>query len=209
MNTPYRLAAAATAATLMALAAVNPVFADEAAAPANMRTLDIARLAADGRLLKPADMTSWIFLGTSLGMGYNPGSFNAKRPGQFQVVLMEPNAYQHFAEHGSYAPGTMFVLAFYDTDVQQRSINQNGFTQAELTNFEIHLIEPKHKDGHVFYTFDANSTEGRALPAGNGCVSCHRDHGAFQGTFAQFYPTLRPRVPKVLLEKASRGADIR
>ena len=31
-------------------------------------------------------------------MGYNPGSFNAAQPGQFQVVLMEPNAYRYFVE---------------------------------------------------------------------------------------------------------------
>ena len=33
----------------------------------------------------------------------------------------------------------MFLLSFYNSDTQPRSINQNGFTQAELTNYEIHL----------------------------------------------------------------------
>ena len=209
MKTPCRLAALTVAGMLAVFAAVTAVSADEATAPAAATTLDVARLTTEGKLRKPADMTNWIFLGTSLGMGYNPGSFNAARPGQFQVVLMEPNAYQYFVERGSYAPGSMFVLAFYDTDVQQRSINQNGFTQAELTNYEIHLIDPKHEDGHAFYMFDAQSTEGDAMPAGNNCARCHKDHGAFQGTFAQFYPTLRPLVPKDLLEKAARDHEIR
>lgn len=207
MKTPYRLAAYTAAATLTVFVAATSVSADEAAPTA--RSLDIARLTTDGKLRKPANLTQWIFLGTSLGMGYNPGSFNAKRPGQFQVVLMEPTAYQHFIEHGSYAPGSMFVLAFYDTDVQRRSINQNGFTQAELTNYEIHLIDPQRKDGHAFYMFDATSNAGNLVPEGNACVRCHRDHGAFQGTFAQFYPTLRPFIPKELLEKAARDHDIR
>ena len=183
--------------------------ADEASMPAAATALGVARLTTDGKLEKPANLERWVFLGTSLGMGYNPGSFNAARPGQFQVVLMEPKAYEHFLEHGSYAPGSMFVLSFYDTDTQPRSLNQKGFTQADLTNYEIHLIDPASPDGHTFYMFDARSKSGQALPPGNGCVSCHKNHGAFQGTFAQFYPTLRPRVPKVLLEKASRGADIR
>jgi hypothetical protein len=183
--------------------------ADEASMPAAATALGVARLTTDGKLEKPANLERWVFLGTSLGMGYNPGSFNAARPGQFQVVLMEPKAYEHFLEHGSYAPGSMFVLSFYDTDTQPRSLNQKGFTQADLTNYEIHLIDPASPDGHTFYMFDAGSKSGQALPPGNGCVSCHKNHGAFQGTFAQFYPTLRPRVPKVLLEKASRGADIR
>ena len=143
-------------------------------------------------------------------MGYNPGSFNAARPGQFQVVLMEPQAYRHFVQTGKYAPGSMFLLSFYDSDTQQRSINQNGFTQAELTNFEIHLITPgKGDDAHVFYLFGAKSTEGNPLPPGNACVRCHIDHGAFDGTFAQFYPTIRPLIPKEALERAARDHDIR
>lgn len=183
--------------------------ADEASTPASAQAIGVARLTTDGKLEKPADLDRWVFLGASLGMGYNPGSFNAARPGQFQVVLMEPNAYRHFLEHGSYAPGSMFVLSFYDTDTQPRSLNQKGFTQAELTNYEIHLIDPASPDGHTFYMFDADSKRGQALPPGNGCVSCHKNHGAFKGTFAQFYPTLRPHLAKELLENASRGGDIR
>jgi hypothetical protein len=179
-------------------------------APAAPAALSVARFTADGRLQKPADLASWVFVGTSLGMGYNPGSFNAARPGQFQVVLMEPNAYRHFVETGRYAPGSMFLLSFYDADVQKRSINQNGFTQAELTNYEIHLVDPaSNADGRIFYLFRAESTEGTPLPPGNACARCHVQHGAFDGTFAQFYPVIRPRIPKEALERAARDHDIR
>ena len=51
--------------------------------------------------------------------------------------------------------------------------------------------------------------EGDPLPAGNDCVRCHVEHGAFEGTFAQFYPTLRPLIPKEALERAARDHDIR
>jgi hypothetical protein len=161
--------------------------------------------------VKPADLTDWVFLGTSLGMGYNPGSFNASRPGQFQVVLMEPNAYRYFVKHKSYAPGSMLLLSFYDADTRKRSISQNGFTQAELTNYEIHLIDPAKggADGRAFYTFAADASEGNLLPPGNGCVTCHNKHGAFQGTFAQFYPTIRPLIPKEALARALANHDIR
>ena len=171
--------------------------------------LQVARLDPAGNLLKPADLSTWVFLGASLGMGYNPGSFNAKRPGQFQVVLMEPTAWQYFLANRRYAPGTMFLLSFFDTD-QRRSINQNGFVQADLTNYEIHLIEPRTgNERHTFYTFGANDTRGTRLPADNGCVRCHIDHGAFDGTFAQFYPTLRPLIPPELLERVMKDHDIR
>jgi hypothetical protein len=197
------------AVTAIALIAITPrVFARDPAPAA--QSLEVARFTKDGKLLKPADLTDWIFLGASLGMGYNPGSFNAARPGQFQVVLMEPNAYRYFAKHRSFAPGSMLLLSFYDADTRPRSINQNGFTQSELTNFEIHLIDPSRgQDGRAFFTFDADSSEGALLPPGNGCVRCHLEHGAFQGTFAQFYPTIRPLIPKDALTRALNNHDIR
>lgn len=182
----------------------------ELSSSAAIKPLDVARISSSGKLQKPADLANWVFLGTSLGMGYNPGSFNAANPGQFQVVLMEPNAWRHFLEHGRYAPGSMFLLSFYDADTRKRSVSQNGFTQAELTNYEIHVIEDaKDAARHTFYTFGANATEGNRLPPGNGCVSCHLKHGAFDGTFAQFYPPIRPLIPKADLERALKNHDIR
>lgn len=209
MKTALRIAAlTAAAAGVLGLAAA--ALAQQTSVPATA-SLQIAQFVADGKKLqKPADLASWIFLGTSLGMGYNPGSFNAAHPGQFQVVLMEPTAYRYFVEHRTYAPGSMMLLSFYDSDQQQRSINQNGFTQADLTNYEIHVLDPAKPDkGHAFYVFDAKDTQGSLVPPGNACVRCHVDHGAFDGTFAQFYPTLRPLIPKEALERAARDHDIR
>jgi hypothetical protein len=197
------------AAMFFASASVLAQAPPAAITPPDAGALKVARLDEAGKLHKPADLESWVFLGASLGMGYNPGSFNAERPGQFQVVLMEPSAYRFFAKHKRYAPGSMFLLSFYDSD-QRRSINQRGFVQADLTNYEIHLIEPRTGDErHTFYMFDANATRGNPLPAGNGCVRCHVDHGAFDGTFAQFYPTVRPHLPAGTIEKASKLDDIR
>lgn len=198
------------ALTLAALFVTSSGVKADETAPATANNLSVARIDADGKLQKPADLANWVFLGASLGMGYNPGSFNAARPGQFQVALMEPTAYQHFVRTGHYAPGSMFLLSFYDSDTQPRSINQNGFTQADLTNFEIHLVDPAaNKDGRVFYLFGATATQGTPLPPGNACARCHNGHGAFEGTFAQFYPTIRPLIPKEALERAARDHDIR
>ena len=186
---------------LIILVASAAAFAEEA--------LQVARIDSAGKLQKPADLQNWIFLGASLGMGYNPGSFNAAKPGQFQVVLMEPNAYRYFTENKRYAPGSMFLLSFYDAD-QRRSINQNGFVQADLTNYEIHLVSPgEGEERHAFYMFGANDKQGNRVPAGNACVRCHVSHGAFDGTFAQFYPTIRPLIPADALQRALQDHDIR
>jgi cytochrome P460 len=211
MKIPFSTLAAVAAL----LAADSPVIAADAitqAASTAAKPIEVAKFAADGKLQKPADLDNWIFLGASLGMGYNPGSFNAANPGQFQVAMMEPNAYRYFIENGKFAPGSMFLLSFYNADKQPRSINQNGFTQADLTNFEIHLVDPvkgKDQEGHVFYLFGADATQGNPLPPGNACVRCHVDHGAFDGTFAQFYPPIRPLIPKENLERALQDHDIR
>jgi hypothetical protein len=135
-----RAACLAAVAAALATAALGTLAmaAEPATAPG---TLDIARLTTEGKLQKPADLPNWVFLGASLGMGYNPGSFNAAHPGQFQVAMMEPNAYRYFMENGKYAPGSMFLLSFYNSDTQPRSINQNGFTQAGLWNFRASFTE--------------------------------------------------------------------
>jgi hypothetical protein len=72
------------------------------------------------------------------------------------------------------------------------------------------VIDPAQgKDGRTFYMFGANDQEGHAMPPGNGCVSCHNKHGVLDGTFAQFYPTLRPYISKEALERAAHDHDIR
>ena len=65
---------AAVAAALITAWPIHAL-AEESASAAP--TLAVAQLTADGNLRKPADLASWVFLGASLGMGYNPGSFNA------------------------------------------------------------------------------------------------------------------------------------
>ena len=72
-------------AAVMAGGWMTVAAADEASTPAAAQALGVARLTTDGKLEKPTDLERWVFLGASLGMGYNPGSFNAARPGQFQV----------------------------------------------------------------------------------------------------------------------------
>jgi hypothetical protein len=173
--------------------------------------LKAARFTTDGKLMKPAALDQWVFLGTSLGMGYNEMRMQSdpSDPGQFQVVLMEPGAYRYFMEHGDYAPGSMFLLSFYDSD-QRRSINKTGFVQSSLASYEIHRIGAgKAEEEHQFYLFQPRDTEGNPLPKGNECVRCHVAHGAFEGTFAQFYPAIRDRIPKESLERAMKDVDIR
>lgn len=184
--------------------------ASAADAPAPARALDIARFSAGGTLLKPQDLESWVFVGTSLGLGYNEAQFKPAPPGLFQVVQVEPTAFRYFMEHGHFAPGSMLLLSFYGTETRMAN-NSPGYVQSGLRGQEIHLIDPARKadNGHVFYGFQPGGNEGTAVPPGNECVRCHLAHGAFEGAFIQFYPLMRGRIPKEALEKALADHDIR
>jgi len=165
-------------------------------------SLDAARFSDSDELLRPANLDEWMFLGASLGMGYNNVDFDPKSPGNFQVVLMEPSAYAYFKTNGRYANGSMFLLSFYRTE-QRISIDRAGFVQGELKNFEIHLLDrSRFAEGHAFYLFGPKDDKGAVLPPGSPCVECHVRDGAFDGTFAQFYPAIRHRIPVDLLNKS-------
>jgi hypothetical protein len=172
--------------------------------------LGVAKFTAAGNLLKPQDLESWVFVGTSLGLGYNEAQFKPAPPGLFQVVQLEPTAFRYFMKNGHFAPGSMLLLSFYGTDTRM-SNNNPGYVQSGLKGQEIHLIDPARKadSGHVFYGFPPNGNEGKPVPPGNECVRCHLAHGAFEGAFIQFYPVMRGRIPKAALEKALADHDIR
>ncbi|MBI1731700.1 MAG: cytochrome P460 family protein [Gammaproteobacteria bacterium] len=175
--------------------------AQRAAAGSTAAGLHAARFSDSGRLLRPQDPDRWVFMGASVGLGYNAGEFDPERPGMFQVVSMEPSAYAYFQEHGAYADGTMFLLSFYAT--QRNEGEESGLTQGDLDSFEIHLIDKGlFEDGRAFYPFAKDDSEAPALPPGNPCVQCHLRQGVFDGTFVQFYPVMRKQIPEHLRRKS-------
>lgn len=187
------------AAAIVVTTVVWRVFAQGAPSPpteTRVGAIDVASLTPTGQLRRPTDLDQWVFLGASLGMGYNAAAFDPKAPGQFQVVLMEPQAYRRFISTGAYPDGAMFLLSFYNSE-QKVSIDRTGFVPADLDSFEIHLIDRRRPgEGHYFYPFAAADKQADVLPAGNACITCHLKDGAYRGTFAQFYPAIRHRIPK-------------
>lgn len=208
LKNPLLLATAVAASAALTFAAWQAAAREESpqsAAGAPGAAIDVATFTADGQLLRPPNLDEWVFLGASLGMGYNARAFDPNAPGQFQVVLMEPQAYRRFVATGAYPDGAMFLLSFYDSE-QKVSINRSGFVQRDLDSFEIHLIDQRRPgEGHYFYPFGANDRQAAVLPAGNACVTCHLKNGAFSGTFAQFYPTIRHRIPSANLKRQDAG----
>lgn len=151
-----------------------------------------ARYNEAGELQHPADLAAWIHLGSSLGGDYREEPFDPASPGVIGVVQMEPAAYRYFVENGRYADGSMFLLSFYTSEINSDPKLQ-GFVQGDLQAQEIHVIDgERFEDGRAFFMFpDPGQATSTALPAGNECVQCHEAEGDYNGTFIQFYPTLR------------------
>jgi hypothetical protein len=159
------------------------------------RVLTAAKFDTAGHVLRPGNLDQSVFLGAGLGMDYNSKAFSVDHPGPFQIVLMEPAAYAYFRQRGRYADGTLLLPSFYATQ-KGASIDRAGFVLGDLSNFDIHMIDHARfaKEGRAFFTFGKNDRQSTALPEGGACVECHQPKGAFDGSFAQFYPLLRERL---------------
>ncbi len=157
--------------------------------------VDVAKFDNDGQLIVPLDIDQWVFLGSSLGMGYSQSNFDPDSPGMFQIVRMEPTAYQAFLDTGRFVDGTMFSLHFYGSE-NEISINRSGFVMGELQFAEIHLKDSdRFPDGFNFYNINNGQKVSAAISLPNECVECHKRDGAYDGVFTQFYPVIRDRVP--------------
>ncbi|MGH8196442.1 MAG: cytochrome P460 family protein [Woeseiaceae bacterium] len=170
------------------------LFAGSAADDGPDRSVDVARFDSDGALLVPADMDEWIFLGSSLGMGYSQENFDPDSPGMFQIARMEPRAYEAFVETGRFVDGTMIALHFFGSQ-NEISINRAGFVMGEQHFAEIHYKDSKRfPDGFNFYNVENGQNVAEEMPLPNECVACHRRDGAYDGVFVQFYPVIHKHL---------------
>ena len=166
-------------------------------------TVSVATFDDDGKLIKPGNINEWVFLGSSLGMGYSQAEFDPGSPGMFQIVRMEPRAYKAFVESGRFADGTMFALHFYGSQ-NEISINRTGFVMGGLHFMEIHYKDSERfPDGFNFYTFNNDQTVAEEVPLPNECVACHKKDGVYDGVFVQFYPTIHEFLPADVLARLS------
>ena len=189
---------AATVTTL--LSTITPLAADET-------RLDVAEFDAHGNLIIPANLNEWVFVGSSLGMGYSQAEFDPDSPGLFQIVTMEPQAYEAFRKTGRFIDGTMLALHFYGSQ-NEISINRAGFVMDDLHFSEIHLKDSKKfPDGSNFYNIENGASTGTEIPLPNDCVECHKRDGAYDGVFVQFYPTIHEHLPEGIRAALSESKE--
>lgn len=176
---------------------VLPVIALTSLLPAVLQAqsdLGVAQYDAQEGLKFPANTDEWIHMGSSLGSEYSDEPFDAADPGTIGVVKLEPEAYRYFKEHGEYADGTMFLLSFYTSEAESRP-QLPGFVQGELEAKEIHVVDSQRfSEGRGFFLYPGDAAPGsatRKVPDGSACFVCHMAEGDYNGTFTQFYPSLR------------------
>ena len=147
----------------------------------------------DGKLIRPDDYQTWVFLGASIGMSYSE-EVRREGPGTFGNVYLEPEAYRHYLRTGKFPEKTMLVLVHYQP-VTNESINRRGYFEGKMTGLSIALKDHDHfEEGWAYFSFSNGDAPlkktAKAFPKET-CYSCHIKHAADDNVFVQFYPVLR------------------
>ena len=146
-------------------------------------------------LVRPDNYREWTFLSSGLSMTYKPPAGGSPSgPQLFQNVFVNPSAYRHFMETGTWPDRTIFVLEFRRA-ATEASINRAGRFQTDLVMLEAEVKDSRFPDGWAFFEFGrADALREAAEPLSGDrvarCIECHTEHTAVERTFVQFYPTL-------------------
>jgi hypothetical protein len=147
---------------------------------------------ADGRLQRPADLRDYVFLSSGLGMAYGPAANLGTTLPPFTNVYVAPDSYRAFMKSGVWPDGSVFFLEVRSGEANV-SIDSAGRSQGALLALEASAKDSRrYPDGGWAY-FDFGNPKAlepaaRPLARTAQCYSCHREHGAVEWSFTQFYP---------------------
>jgi hypothetical protein len=160
----------------------------EGAAPSGV----MPRYDANNNLLLPDGYRQWVLVGTALGLSYADGGRGSQ---MFHATLMEPGAYRHFTETGTFREGTMLALVLQGIGANTMPARAGQFAS------DVHAVEMAVKDasrvpeGWAYYDFGGSMSGGfRAAAAPqpkSRCFECHAEHAARDNVFMQFYGLLK------------------
>jgi hypothetical protein len=145
------------------------------------------RYTADGQLTLPSDYREWVFLSSGLGMTY---ALEDASPPAFTNVFVNPASYRSFLGTGKWPEKTVLVLEVR-ASASKGSIIRGGSYQSDVLAVEAEVKDHSRFPGNgwAFFAF-GKSSMGKLLARTEDCYACHRDHGAVDNTFVQFYPAL-------------------
>jgi Cytochrome P460 len=169
-----------------------------------------------GKLIRPDDYATWVFVGAELGIQYGPEIYahpkeQAPRPGadvgDFHNIYINPEAYAHYVRTGEFPNRTVLVLdAYKAAHKEPRRIVRQGHYEAEHLRIEVAVKDRARPDGSptvwAYYSFPKGGDRPEtfataASPHRDGeCYQCHLHHADVDNVWVQFYPILR-RVRQV------------
>jgi hypothetical protein len=173
------------ATLLLAVCVVAAMFAAE---PAKAK----AQFEGKDMLLRPDGYREWVFVGSSLGLRYEEGK---KQPDQMEYknVYIDPAAYRAYKETGAFPEGTVLVLETA-TGEEKKEPGLRGSFQKEFSGLSAAVKDKdRFPDGWAYFSFSdgARKLKDKSRPAKTAaCYDCHRQKGAEDNVFTQYYPVL-------------------
>ena len=150
----------------------------------------------ENALLVPKDYREWVFVGSSLGLGYKQTDQPTK--GNFSHVYINPFGYRAFRETGRFPVGTVLVLEAASRG-EKTNPALNGSFSKDFIGLEAAVkTGDRFKDPWTYYNFYSKDRQrlSKAMRlTTDSCISCHRKHGETDHVFTQFYPVLRAVKP--------------
>lgn len=151
-------------------------------------------------LLRPTGYREWVFVGSSIGLEYSPEAEKQKSPkSEYKNVYINPSAYREFAKTGKFPEGTILVLETASSETKNEPGLQGSF-QKEFIGLSAAVKDSKRfKESWAYFRFSegVGKLKSTAKPAEKtACYDCHREKGATDHVFTQFYPVLRAAALK-------------
>jgi hypothetical protein len=143
------------------------------------------------RLVRPAAYREWVFVGSSLGLGYTPQSETSE---MYHNVYINPEAYREYSKSGRFPEGTVMVMEMISADLKKEP-GLHGSYEKDFMAVEASVKDSRFEGGWGYFDFSEGmgtlKAEAEPLPQTAGCLSCHQERAATDHVFTQFYPVLR------------------
>jgi hypothetical protein len=143
-------------------------------------------------LLRPGGYREWVFVGSSLGLRYDEGRKQTDQL-EYKNVYIDPAAYRAYKETGVFPEGTVLVLETAAGE-EKKEPGLRGSFQKEFTGLSAAVKDKdRFPDGWAYFSFSdgPGKVKDKAQPAKKAaCYECHRQKGAEDNVFTQYYPVL-------------------
>jgi hypothetical protein len=132
----------------------------------------------------PERYREWVFVGSSTRLE------NSAEPSAFQNVYISPEAYREYQKSGKFPDGAVLVME--SAVAGSKGVEEApGHYGKELLSVKVSVKDSRFREGWGYFEFKDQEKRVRALPESAGCLACHRNQGATDHVFTQFYPVLR------------------